>query len=148
MRIQFRWRNVPIPEGHVSLLLLSAGLQLVSPRPLFAPSRVRRACGWPLVLAGSLLAGWAVMAAADVDIDRPGQLVTTGPYAFSRNPMYAGWTLIYLGAACLLNTRWALAMLPVLLTLTHLDVRGEEQRLGQTFGEVYRRYARRVPRYG
>src|SRR5512132_1228597 len=43
---------------------------------------------WPLILAGLGLAAWAVRAAAEVDLERPNQVVLGGPYGFSRNPMY------------------------------------------------------------
>ena len=59
----------------------------------------RYACEWPLILASLWLGAWAVRAAAGVDLERPNQLVDSGPYAHSRNPMYLAWTLGYVGIA-------------------------------------------------
>jgi protein-S-isoprenylcysteine O-methyltransferase Ste14 len=143
-----RWRNVPIPEGHVTFLLLGLGLQVLSPQPVLPSRWPRGAFGWPLLLLGLLGAGWATAAAQQVDLSRPTALVVSGPYCYSRNPMYVAWTLIYLAAAVLANTRWLLLGLPLLLA--HLRSRvipREEQALEAAFGEAYRRYRAGVPRY-
>ena len=75
-------------------------------------------------------------------------IVTTGPYRFSRNPIYVGLTLVYLGLASAFNTWWAAIVLVPILTVMHLGVvRREERYLMQKFGEPYREYCSRVRRY-
>ena len=75
-------------------------------------------------------------------------LVTTGPYRFIRNPMYAGLACLHAGLAIRLNVFWALFFLPVVLVLVrHLVLAGEERYLEQKFGDEYRRYKARVPRW-
>jgi protein-S-isoprenylcysteine O-methyltransferase Ste14 len=75
-------------------------------------------------------------------------LVTTGPYRFSRNPMYVGLTLLYAGVAIWVNTVWPLLFLPVILIVLHYGVVvREEAYLERTFGDEYRHYARRVRRW-
>jgi protein-S-isoprenylcysteine O-methyltransferase Ste14 len=97
---------------------------------------------------GILLAGWAVAAAKDRDIEKPTEIISSGPYAFSRNPMYVAWTLIYLAIALLVNAWWLIVLLPVLILFTHyFVVRQEERQLEQQFGEPYRQYRSRVRRY-
>lgn len=74
-------------------------------------------------------------------------LVTDGPNAFSRNPMYAGMALGLVGTG-LLGGRPAtcLAAAGLLATLTP-QVRREETALGQLFGEEWTAYTRRVRRW-
>jgi protein-S-isoprenylcysteine O-methyltransferase Ste14 len=60
--------------------------------------------------------------AAGVDLERPNQLVDSGPYAFSRNPMYLAWTLGYVGVALVAGTAWPLLLLPVVLVVTQVVV--------------------------
>ena len=84
----WRWGNIPIPEAHLMGLGTGILLQVVTPWRLPWPAWIGHGCGWPLILAGLWLGVWAVRAAAAVDLDQPKQLVDSGPYAFSRNPMY------------------------------------------------------------
>lgn len=143
-----RWSNVPIPEGHVILLVVGVGLHIWFPRPLFESPWLRHVLGWPLLALGGLLTAWAVVTIKDMEINRPTKIIASGPYTFSRNPMYVAWTMIYVGAAMLVNTWWLLILLPALLAFTHyFVVRREEQRLEQEFDEEYRQYRGRVPRY-
>jgi len=76
------------------------------------------------------------------------ELVTDGPYRFTRNPMYAGFTLVYVGAAFIMNSMWPLALLPIVLGLLFLLViRREEAYLADAFGEQYAIYRSRVRRW-
>ncbi len=76
------------------------------------------------------------------------RIVTSGPFRFSRNPMYVGLTLAYIGLSLLMNLVWPLLILPfVLVTLFVVVVRREELYLGDAFGEEYAEYRRRVRRW-
>lgn len=145
---RFRWSNIPIPEGHVIPLIVGMALHVFFPRSIFESPWLRHVLGWPPLLLGALLAAWAVATIKDVDINKPTSLIVSGPYRFSRNPMYVAWTLIYAGIAVLANTWWPLFFLPIVLVFTHTFViRKEEQRLEQLFDEQYRRYRDGVRRY-
>jgi len=75
-------------------------------------------------------------------------LVNTGPYRFSRNPLYVAMTLLYLGLTFLFNSWWGVALLiPVLLVLHFGVVRREERYLERKFGEEYLAYRSQVRRY-
>jgi len=75
-------------------------------------------------------------------------IVTTGPYRFSRNPVYVGLTLLYLGLTSAFNTWWSVILLVPILAVMHRGVvRREERYLEQKFGERYRQYCGRVRRY-
>ena len=76
------------------------------------------------------------------------QVVTSGPYRWSRNPMYVSFVALYIGGALLANTFWPLIFLPlVLLILTKFVIAREEEYLHRTFADRYADYARRVPRW-
>jgi len=75
-------------------------------------------------------------------------LVHRGPYRFTRNPMYVGLTGGYVGLALLLNSAWALLVLPlVLAALSRFVIRREERHLRSAFGSDYDAYCRRVRRW-
>lgn len=75
-------------------------------------------------------------------------LVTVGPYRFSRNPMYVGFTLCYLGIATWQNSCWPMAALPVVLAVMQVGVIHREERyLEGLFGDDYRSYRARVRRW-
>lgn len=76
-------------------------------------------------------------------------LVTDGVYAYVRNPMYVGGTVILAGLAILLASDWMLVLTIVFVPLIHFGVvKREERYLAAKFGEPYRRYMKAVPRYG
>jgi protein-S-isoprenylcysteine O-methyltransferase Ste14 len=143
----WRWGNIPIPEAHVVGLGTGILLDVIMPWSLPWPSWIRHGCGWPLILAGLWLGARAVRAAAGVDLERPNQLVASGPYAFSRNPMYVAWTLCYAGVALVAGTAWPLLLLPVVLVVTQVVVIREERSLERRFGAAYRSYKTSVRRY-
>jgi protein-S-isoprenylcysteine O-methyltransferase Ste14 len=88
-----------------------------------------------------------VRAAAGVDLEHPNQFLDSGPYAFSRNPMYLAWTAGYVGVALVAGTAWPLVLLPVVLVVTQLVVLREERSLERRFGDGYRSYKASVRRY-
>jgi protein-S-isoprenylcysteine O-methyltransferase Ste14 len=76
------------------------------------------------------------------------RLVTAGPYQYSRNPMYVGLTVAYVGLVVLTNIAWPLVFLPiVLVALTYLVIRREERYLSGAFDSEYREYTSRVRRW-
>jgi protein-S-isoprenylcysteine O-methyltransferase Ste14 len=81
--------------------------------------------------------------------NRPARtLVRTGPYRFTRNPMYVGLTAAYIGLTLLINWAWPLVLLPVVLVLlTTLVIRREEQYLRAAFGAEYDAYCGQVRRW-
>lgn len=75
-------------------------------------------------------------------------ILQSGPYARSRNPIYIAVFLQFSGLALLINTWWLIAALPLLyLYLRYGVIAREEQYLEQTFGDEYHRYKSNVPRW-
>jgi protein-S-isoprenylcysteine O-methyltransferase Ste14 len=75
-------------------------------------------------------------------------LATGGIYRFSRNPIYVGGLFGMIGIALAFNIVWLLPLLvPSLLALHFGVIRREEQYLEAKFGDEYRRYCARAPRY-
>jgi protein-S-isoprenylcysteine O-methyltransferase Ste14 len=143
----WRWDNIPLPEPHVAGILTSGVLHLTRPWRLPGSRRLYGSAGWTLAGIGIAISALAVRAASDVALERSSTLISTGPYALSRNPMYIGWTLLYLGAVLATRNAWMVASLPIVVSLVHREVLREEQILEQAFGEEYLRYQKLVPRY-
>lgn len=75
-------------------------------------------------------------------------LITSGAYRWSRNPMYTGLAITYVGGTLLVGSWWPLVLLPaVLLAVTRLVIRPEEQYLSARFGQTYADYRARVRRW-
>lgn len=75
-------------------------------------------------------------------------LVTTGPFRASRNPMYTGLAVGYVGAALWAGTWWPLPLAPLCVLATdRLVIRPEEAYLAGRFGDAYARYRTRVRRW-
>jgi len=109
-----------------------------------------RIVGGLMVIAGFLLGGSAIfqMRKADTPVDpreTVTNLVTGGPYRFTRNPIYLGFFLIYLGFTMAAGTLWGWLGSPFLLmTVTNAVIRAEEIYLDEKFGEGYKEYRSHV----
>ena len=79
---------------------------------------------------------------------RAKRVVQDGPYAFTRNPMYVGGAVSYVGIAIAMNVVWPIILLPLVLwSLYAFVIRMEEQYLGDLFGDEYAAYRARVRRW-
>ena len=78
----------------------------------------------------------------------PSALVATGPYRFTRNPMYLALATLLAWFGLVLDSAWLLGLVPVLvLLLDRFVIPREESRLRGIFGEAYDAYSRRVRRW-
>jgi len=105
---------------------------------------------WPTLFVGGAvsLVGLALRAWAAGHIRKNDALATSGPYAYTRNPLYLGSFLLGLGFT-IASARWELALVFVALFLgIYFPVmRVEATTLASLFGERYQHYAREVPLY-
>jgi protein-S-isoprenylcysteine O-methyltransferase Ste14 len=75
-------------------------------------------------------------------------LQKTGIYQTTRNPMYVGLVLVYLGLTCLIGNWWNIILLPLLFLIIQLYVIGREEKyLARKFGNEYMDYRQRVRRW-
>lgn len=75
-------------------------------------------------------------------------LVSTGPFAFSRNPIYLGNLMILAGVGLLGGSLWHLVLVPVLaLTILQLAIVREEAHLAANFAQVWFDYSAKVRRW-
>lgn len=147
--------RIPPPTFFAAGFLIAYLIHRALPVPIVGPRMVEVHVigGWALVLGGLALLAWAgftfARARTAIYPNRPARLlVQSGPYGFSRNPMYVGLTAAYLGGTLLMNSAWPLLVLPmVLISISYFVIRREERYLEGAFGESYREYSRRVRRW-
>jgi protein-S-isoprenylcysteine O-methyltransferase Ste14 len=143
----------PPPLIYLGGLLIALALDRWGWHWLVFGSTEWRWSGLLFVVAGALLAiaGRKAMLAAKTNINpfKPTMsIVSSGPFGFTRNPLYLALTLIYLGLTLVANTWWCLPILiPVLLLIHFGVVAREECYLERKFGDSYRQYRARVRRY-
>ena len=112
------------------------------------------AFGWSHLPANARFTGFCIGMLGDAVFLRAGipdkdktELVTTGIYAFSRNPAFLGFDLMYIGVLLLYGNLLTLGFSLFAMMMLHLQILQEERFLASTFGEPYREYCRRVFRY-
>lgn len=104
---------------------------------------------WTWIAAGSVfvLAGLGVRAAASGHIRKNRELTTTGPYAYTRNPLYLGSILIAVGFIVAARNLWIALATVLMFVIIYLPViRAEESYLRSVFAD-YDQYAAQVPRF-
>lgn len=109
--------------------------------------------GWSLVGLGVVGFAWAMSAiwpqrTTVNPYKAASTLVTSGPFRFSRNPIYVSDWLVYAGVMFLLQTWWALWLAPLVWVLMRYAViRHEEAHLQAKFGAAYATYCKSVRRW-
>jgi protein-S-isoprenylcysteine O-methyltransferase Ste14 len=123
---------------------------------------------WPLPIAESpltivagicLVAGWMALASASfgrfrkskttiIPIRPAEALVLSGPYRYTRNPMYVSLALLTIACGLFFSTWWPIVLLvPTLVIVRQFVILPEERYLRRRFGAEYDLYARRVRRW-
>jgi protein-S-isoprenylcysteine O-methyltransferase Ste14 len=138
----------------VYLIALVAGvvMQLVMPIP-FLPRTLAMPLGVLLVVIAMALFSYSVAkfrgASTPVPARKPTTtIVRTGPYRFSRNPIYLAFSLFQLGVAIWIDSAWLLGTLVGAVALMHwVVIPREEQYLERKFGAQYLDYKASVRRW-
>ena len=127
------------------------GWPSVSTQTFFAPALT----GWAGVLfclAGLAVFAWSLVSfgrsfRVGIDVQHPDKLVTSGVFAFSRNPIYTAFAVILLGQF-LVFPNWILLVYTIAaFWLFHRQVLREEEYLKGHYGQEYAAYCSRVRRY-
>ena len=143
--------------SHIGPLLLAAILFSVPHMPIsglgekfLPPTAWRFAAAAALTAAGLLMAAWArrylgTNWSSTVTIKEGHELVTAGPYAIVRHPIYTGLILAFVGTALAIGEWRAVlaAVFGVIAFWRKLSL--EERWMREQFGERYQAYSRRVP---
>jgi protein-S-isoprenylcysteine O-methyltransferase Ste14 len=108
---------------------------------------------WLLIASGFFLRVWATFLFYErhmkvISLVPQKQLITTGPYRFSRNPLYLGGNVfIFAGAALCLGSPGGLLLTAIAILVADFMIRREERQLERDFGEEWVRYKSQVRRW-
>jgi len=144
--------RVPPPLVFLGALGIGLGLSMWVPTPYLGRA-IARPLGGVLTGIGVLLALSAmsafIQARTNLRPDRPSSaLVRTGPYRFTRNPMYLSLTIVYVGVAIVNESLWSLLLLPLVVAFIRTQVIGKEEAyMERRFGADYLSYKSEVRRW-
>ena len=142
----------PPPLWYALAVLIGALLNRRWPLPI--------AAGPLTTIAGVLfVVGWMALALPSIGRFRRSKtsiipmrpaeaLVLSGPYHYTRNPMYVSLALLTIGCGLLLATWWPIVLLvPTIAVVQQFVILPEERYLQRRFGTEYEKYTRRVRRW-
>lgn len=145
----------PPPLIYVAGLLAAHGLDRVLALPSLPAAwqgaagvvgRLFVALGVALMIAG--IVSFARARTTMVPNRAASRMVESGPYRFTRNPMYVGLAAAYLGVAAILGNAWGLVLFPlVVVAMNRIVIAREEAYLSERFGSDYDAYRSRVRRW-
>lgn len=101
------------------------------------------AIGFPFVILGEAIRTWS-----SGHIRKNQELATTGPYAFTRNPLYLGNGVMGFGFVLMARSAWLLLLFIFCFILIYrFTIRREEEKLSAKFGFQFALYSESVPRF-
>ena len=146
-----RVRLIP-PLVYVVPFVLTWSLQQWRPWSI-GGSGALNAAGLALLAGGIAVMLWSVvtMLRAKTTVipwEQVSTIVSTGPFRFSRNPIYLADAITYLGGSLLIHGWWPILLLPaIVVMIRRMVIDREERYLTGRFGDVYRQYQLRVRRW-
>ena len=154
------WRNpirlllhLPVPWVFVLVYLIGAAMERVWPTHLIEHVTYPGVAGGVVLGIGAAIAGWGLVTfrfarTTTVPGQTSSQMVTWGPYRFTRNPMYVGLTIAYVGEALVLRQLWPVVFLPLVIAYVNwIVIPLEESKLHEAFGDQYDQYRARTGRW-
>ena len=146
--------GVVLPPALIWALFVAAGVGLNLAWPLpFLPAAWLNPLFWTLIAIAAALGWWGRISlrrhgTAVVPYRPSTTIVETGPYRFTRNPMYTGQALAILAIAARFDNLWLVILLAAWFPVMHYGVIAREERyLKAKFGEAYTGYKARVRRW-
>jgi protein-S-isoprenylcysteine O-methyltransferase Ste14 len=140
------------PLLYLGALVAGGLLQWLWPLPVHGAPGIRL-IGLALIVGGAVLAiaGRRELQRHDTNVDprEPAlRVVTSGPYRYTRNPLYLSITIILAGIGLAVNGLWILlALIPTLIVMSRGVIDREERYMERKFGDEYARYRRAVRRW-
>lgn len=144
--------RVPPPVLYIAAFLIGLALQTRFPLPFLAQP-IALGLGGALAAVGALCIVTSIpaMLRGHGTLNTAGPsaaLVISGPYRYSRNPMYLGLALLFTGVAIVFAVVWALFfVVPLVLYTQTRVIIPEERYLQRAFGDTYRAYCSHVRRW-
>lgn len=146
--------GIRFPPPFIYLSFLAAGLLLSRMRPLtVVPNSYTTALGIAFVLIAIAISvsGFRELRRHETTIrpDQPSStIVNSGPYRFTRNPLYVALATLYVGIGLWTNSLWVILLLvPLLFVMTRQVIAREEAYLERAFGDTYLNYKSQVRRW-
>jgi len=145
--------RLPPPVVYVAFIIVGAALAYAMALPVPGPRYLSIGAAMAIILGGVWLIAEAVKLFRRTGQDpapwKPSpELLLSGAYRFTRNPMYLGLTCIQVGLGLALNNLWVCMLAGLSLLAVHfMAVVPEERYLSEKFGESYNAYMIKVRRY-
>lgn len=142
----------PPPLILLSCVLLGAALNWFYPAP-FVPELLRWVVGGFLIFFGIAVilycAGMFKKKGTNIEPwKKTSQIITSGVYRFSRNPIYLSFVIIGIGIGFAVNSIWIiLMMIPLVLIISRFVIAKEERYLEAKFGKLYLSYKHKIRRW-
>jgi len=144
--------KTPPPLIFLTLLLIAYGFEQLLPLNIGQSSTLHIISVSAIVIGLGIIIHVALMfwqAKTCIEPWKPtSAIITSGIYAYSRNPIYAGLCFVQIGLGLYLNSLWVLfSFLPAAMLISALVIKKEERYLESKFGEEYLSYKKRVRRW-
>lgn len=144
--------TIPPPVIYFGCLFAGVAVDYIWPFPLL-PKAMQYPLGVTVIGLSVLLFGWALIAfsRSNTSINHAKattELISSGPFRFSRNPVYVSMSLLVIGIGITIDSIWVVGMVLPAITLTYyLIILKEEIYLERKFGDEYRSYKSKVRRW-